>query len=133
MAGVIKIYRRFQVLTFSNSGGTSVESYAAINPISLTADVYNVTGGNTLVESGATVTNQETGLYFADLNEVLYSSDDDYEVYWRVQYNSDSPIKLQYTRFKFKMAPIVGGEIEVEILNNKPLEYTVVNNHFTTS
>ena len=133
MAGVIQIYRRFRVLTFSNSGSTTVENYTAINPTSLTADVYNVTGGNTLVESGATVTNQETGLYFADLNELLYNSDNDYEVYWNVKYNDDSPVKLQYTRFKFKMAPVVGREIEVEILNNKPLEFTVVNNHFTTS
>ena len=133
MAGVIKIYRRFRVLTFSNSGGTNVESYTAINPTSLTADVYNASTGDSLVESGATVTNQEVGFYFADLDEILYNTDDDYEIYWRVQYTTDSPVKLQYTRFKFKMSPTVGREIEVEILNNRPLEFTVVNNHFTTS
>jgi hypothetical protein len=141
MAGVIKIYRRFRVLTFSNSGSTAIENYTPINPVSLTADVYQASSGS-IVESGATVTNQETGLYFADLNELLYNSDNEYEVYWRVRYNGDSPIKLQYTRFKFKMASVVGREIEVEIMsnkpleftvvNNKPLEFTVVNNHFTT-
>lgn len=129
MNGAIKIYRRFYRLNFSNSGNTTTETYTAINPVSLTADVYDVTAGNTLVESGATVTNSSTGLYYADLNEVLYSTDHEYEIYWHVQYTSDSEEKLQYTRFKFKMAPIVGQNIDVEILNNKPLEFTVVHNH----
>jgi hypothetical protein len=129
MAGVIKIYRRFRVLTFSNSGGTTSEAYSAINPTSLTADVYDVTGGNALVESGATVTNQETGFYFANLNELLYNSDNEYEIYWRVQYTTESPIKLHYTRFKFKMQPVVGREIGIEVLNNRPIEYTIINNH----
>ena len=131
MTGAIKIYRRFRVLTFSNSGATTVETYTAINPVSLTADVYDV-GNNTLVESGATVTNSETGLYFADLNELLYNSDNEYEVYWYVQYTDDSPVKLQYTRFKFKMQPVVGREIQVEILSDKPIEYRVVHNHLNS-
>jgi len=130
MAGVIKIYRRFRVLTFSNSGGTTVESYTAINPVSLTADVYLASGG--LVESGATVTNSETGLYYADLNENLYNSDSEYEVYWYVQYTNESPVKLQYTRFKFKMQPIVGREIEVEIMNQHPIEYRILHNHLNS-
>lgn len=133
MAGEIRIYRRFRILTFSNSGGTTVETYTAMNPQSLRVDVYDVTTGNSLVESGATVINEATGLYYADLNPMLYNSDDIYEVHWYVTYNGNSGEKLQYTRFKFKMQPLVGREIEVEIMNNNPLEYTVINNHFSNS
>lgn len=133
MASEIRIYRRFRILTFSNSGGTSVENYTAINPLSLSADVYNVTAGNFLVEENVSIINEDNGTYYANLNSLLYNSDDVYEVNWHVTYNDTSGEKLQYTRFKFKMQPIVGREIEIEIMNNKPLEYRTVNNHFSNS
>lgn len=125
MAGVLQVYRRFYHISIANDLTTS---YTLIDPTSLSAIVRNVTQGNLIVEASATIVHDSLGLYHALLDSSLYTSDDEYEISWEVQYVSAAPTRLLYTRFQFPMEDVVGSEglvireLDVEMDNGLPLE-----------
>ena len=107
--GQIRLYR--QIYCF-NAVNTSSETKTLINPDSISASTKTVSGS--IVEVDITPVNESTGIYYVDLNPVLYSSDITYELNWYVSYVPGAPIKRLPTRFRIS-PKVVGNEIGVEI------------------
>lgn len=125
MSEPIRIYRRFYRISLNN--GT--ETYVPINPFELIVDVHNITNNNVVVESNLIPVEENLGLWYIELTSNLYNSNDIFEINWKVNYTEQAPLKIQYTRFKFReQQSTVGSRLSVELLNNNPLEIFVPKN-----
>lgn len=110
---VIRLYRRFYKIS---SDGT-IESYNLINPTSISAVVF-LKDTTTLVESISVIVNESNGIYYVDLNPILYSYDQTYDLKWTVQYLNGKPTKILTTTFKLN--PInISAEITTEFENQE--------------
>lgn len=124
--GILRIYRKFYcVSTFENV-------YTPISPLSLNASSYVAGTGGTessiVIESNIPIIQEENGIYYADLNPQLYSSDITYDLVWYVQYISISPPdKKLITRFRI-MPFNIANQIDYEI-NNTPIEYEIIGTY----
>lgn len=98
--------------------------YTLINPVSLSANSYNASF-SALTEN-LNVVQESTGRYFVDLNPILYSFSDVFFVEWYVVYDSNSPIKKLYTRFKLNPYNIGGSGLEIELANNDYIELEIM-------
>ena len=107
---------------------TDNETQELIDVDSISAYTFTVSG--TPVESGIAVTNESTGVYYADLNPILYAADVVYELNWYVGYIPGAPIKRLPTRFRIG-STVVGNEIFVEILDNS-IEIEIADNSINT-
>ena len=106
---VIRLHRKFYKITASKAG----ELYNLIDPINVNAAVY-LRNSPTLIETILVVNKESEGVYYADLNPILYSYDNTYELKWNVNYIEKSPLKTLITTFKLN--PInIGSEIYTEI------------------
>lgn len=106
----LKVYRDFYVIN-SNSTSNS-ETYNLIDPFNLSVNVKKE-GENNIIESPELI-RESLGRYFVNLNPILYSVDNNYEINWNVVYINNSPLKRLITRFK--LHPIViGDNIELVI------------------
>lgn len=137
--GILRIYRKFYCVDTS----TSPYTYTLINPTSLSAATYVAgTGGtesSTLIESEHSITQEKTGIYYADLTPRLYASDVTYDLVWYVQYTPEAPAgKKLTTRFRIKPYNVATGldfevssnlAIECEISNNLVIEYEVLGTY----
>lgn len=104
--------------------------YVPITPTSVTAETYVAgTGGthsNTLIESGIPLTEEEPGIFYADLNPTLYSSDVTYDLVFYVQYTPLAPIdKKLITRFRI-MPFNIANQLDYEILSVYPIDIDVL-------
>jgi hypothetical protein len=127
--GVLRLYRKFYRVSTSDSPN----SYSLITPFSISADTYVAgTGGtnsNTLVESGVTLVEEETGIFYADLNPKLYSSDVTYDLVFLVQYTSIAPAdKKLITRFRV-MPFNIANQLDYEISVLTPIEYEIIGTY----
>ena len=110
---VIRLYKRFYKIS---SDGT-IESYSLINPTLLSASVY-LKDSITLIETISIVIKESDGVYFVDLNPILYSYDQTYNLKWTVQYLSGKPTKILTT--SFRLNPInIASEITTEFENQE--------------
>lgn len=108
----VRLYREIYCVAHSSFTG---ETYTLINPVQLTADVF-INGTSTLIES-PTVQNESTGIFFVELNSVLYEFANIYLIKWNVKYTVNSPVKILPTRFRFN--PInIGSDITIELFDN---------------
>lgn len=108
----IRLYR--QIYCFNYLGGEQVTK-TLIDPFSISASTFIL--GSTSVEENLSIINEETGIYFVNLNPNLYSSDKIYELKWYVTYQPETSEKILPTLFK--VSPyIIGKQIEIEVLNN---------------
>jgi len=113
MANNIRLYKDIYHVEYSLITGST---YNLISPISITADIY-LNGTSSLIESPV-VKNESLGVYFVELNPILYTFTNIYETRWRIKYTSNSPIKTLLTRFRVN--PInIGNGIDIEIVNNQ--------------
>ena len=115
--GQIRIYRKIYCI----NGVT--QNYSLFNPSSLSASSYITGSGDTesttLIEGGLPITNEFTGIYYADLTPELYATDVTYDLVWFIQYTPTAPIKKLTTRFRLNIASKnPTGEISIEILDN---------------
>ena len=126
--GLLRLYRKFYcVSTFDTS-----DIYTLINPTSLSAATY-IAGDNgnestTLIESDIDITEEEKGIFYADLNSELYASDVSYDLVFYVQYTPMAPLNKKLSRrFRIKTTNITRvidyelGDtttISIEILDN---------------
>lgn len=124
--GVLRLYRKIYCID------TATNQYTLISPTSLSASAYAAgTGGTestTLIESGIPVTEEETGIFYADLTPTLYASDVTYDLVWYVKYTSDAPDKKLTTRFRIKPFN-VAGQVDFEIENVRPIEYEILGTY----
>ena len=118
--GKLTLYRDFY--SIDHTGFSSADTYTLITPIELSANTY-ISGSTTIIET-LIAQNESLGKYFVNLNPILYSFDNIYELIWSVVYYSGSPVKNSTTRFRLSpnniSAPfdveIISSPIEIEIL-----------------
>ncbi len=118
MADLLRVYRRFYHIQSS--------SYTLVDPLSLTAIVRNASLGNTVVEATASTVNTTVGVYYADLVPSLYDSDHEYEIEWRVVYESGAPSRSLYTMFRYpdqavQQSAAVVRELDFDVINEPAL------------
>lgn len=137
--GVLRLYRKFYCVSTAGSGDT----YTFITPTSVSAEAYVAgTGGtnsSTLIETSLPLTEEETGIFYADLNPVLYSSDVTYDLVWYVQYTPTAPAnKKLITRFRIKTFNIANqldfeisdvNSIDFEVGGDLPIEYEIIGTY----
>jgi hypothetical protein len=116
----IRLYR--DIYKFTLSSGTL--SQTKVTPYSIGAEVYN--SGSTLSIETATPHEEATGRYYVQLNPLLYTFDNVYELVWSVVYEPSAPIKKLKTFFKLKPYNVSSNvelhmedrRIEVEMSSN---------------
>jgi len=126
---LLRIYRKFYIITTSPNNG---DDYNLIDPINLSAETYisgtGNTQSNTLIESGINIIQEESGIYYANLNPTLYAIDFNYDLVWYVQYTNEAPLdKKLVTRFRVKPYNIA-AQLDYEI-NNIPIEYEILGTY----
>lgn len=118
--GELRLYKKFYTIGIIRTGSTVEQNYVLLNPYSLSANTYTAgtgaTESNSLIESSVVITQESEGVYYADLNSNLYSSDITYDLVWFANYTSLAPIKKLSTRFRINVNSI-SNQIEVEYLN----------------
>lgn len=115
------MYRKIYCVSLTATPTGTTQTYTLFNPNSITASSY-VAGLNgnesaTLIESNTPITQEETGIYYTDLNPNLYATDVTYDLVWYINYTSIAPQKKLTTRFRMNNQG-VSGEISIEILSN---------------
>jgi len=137
--GLFRLYRKFYCVSTAGSGDT----YTLITPTSVSAESYIAgTGGtnsNTLIETGLSLTEEEIGIFYADLNPTLYTSDVTYDLVFYVQYTPEAPLdKKLITRFRIKPYNIANQlafeinnstQIDYEISDIRPIEYEIIGTY----
>ena len=124
--GILRLYRKFYCVSQG-----APDTYTLITPISVTAESYVAgTGGtnsSTLIESGIPLTEEEVGIFYADLNPSLYSSDVTYDLVFYVQYTLSAPVdKKLITRFRI-MPFNIANQLDYEISDTNQLDYEISN------
>jgi len=126
--GFLRFYKKFYCVS---TAGTS-DTYTLITPTSVTASAYIAgTGGtesSTVIQNNVIVVEEETGIFYANLDATLYASDVTYDLVFFVQYTPEAPLNKKLSvRFRVKAYNIAGvidyelGDITsvvVEILDN---------------
>ena len=78
-----------------------------------------------MIESGLSLIEEDTGLFYADLNPKLYSSDVTYDLVWYVKYTTSAPSnKKLSTRFRIKTFNIA-NKLDYEISDVNPLDFEI--------
>lgn len=126
----IKVYRRFYSIISTVSGDTTVESYTLIDPFAISANTYNVTQGQTLVEDDVSVVQVSTGVYYALLDGTLYNSNDEYDVIFSVNYTATADLRTLETTFKLNPMLTPKGTLSYDI--EQPMVFEVNNNSVVT-
>jgi len=111
--GVLRVYRDIYRIDFSSVTG---QTYTLINASSIVASSF-VRNSLTAIETMVPVL-ESTGIYYVDLNPILYTVSDIYEIRWSVNYVLNSPTKILTTRFKMKPVNFTGGAF-VEVIDNQ--------------
>ena len=124
--GLLRLYRKFYCVTPGASGGT----YTLITPTSLSAAAYVAGSGDTttstLIEDNIALVEESSGVYYADLNPTLYSSDVTYDLAFSVQYTPSAPAnKILTTRFRI-MPFNIANQLDYEISDTTPIEYELI-------
>lgn len=122
--GQIKLYKKFYSVVIIRTGTTIDQTYILLDPFALSTNTYVATTGatesTTLIESTLPITQESTGVYFAELSPNLYASDVTYDLIWFVNYTNNTLIKKLSTRFRIN-ANTITNSLEIEFLNS-PLE-----------
>ena len=129
--GEIRLYRKIYCVSLTATPTGTTQTYTLFNPNSITASSY-VAGLNgnesaTLIESNTPITQEETGIYYTDLNPNLYASDVTYDLVWYINYTDIAPQKKLTTRFRMNNQG-VSGEISIEILSNAIESIEILSN-----
>jgi len=109
----LRLYRDFYCINSNVS--LSADTYTLINPESISAKVV-ISGTSQTIENPVVIF-ESTGKYYVELNPILYSIDNIYEVRWSVQYIPSSPNKILITRFRLHPL-VVGHEIDIRLDGN---------------
>ncbi len=113
----LRLYRRIYSVEVIRTGSTIDQNYTLVDPFSISATTFSTIDTSMIVESFSSLSQENTGVYFIDINPNLYTWDKTYTIAWDVSYTTIAPSKRLLTTFRFN--PInIGNEIEVEIINN---------------
>jgi len=109
MANLV-LYRRFYMV--EDVPNTNSDNYTLIDPYDITA----TSSGSTGVIETLDVAKESTGVYYVELDPILYNFTDIFHVVWLVQYNSISPQRKLFTSFRLNPYNIT-REIEIEVVS----------------
>lgn len=130
--GEIRLYRKIYCISNRLTSVGNVQSYNLIDPNSLTSNCYIAGSGSTesniLIESDLKITKESTGIYYVDLNPLLYSTDNTYDLVWYIEYVNNAPIKKLTTRFRLNNQSRVSNEITFEIFPQN-IEIEILNDN----
>ncbi len=127
--GILRLYRKFYCV--STSGPS--DAYTLITPTSVAAEVYVAgTGGtnsSTLIETGVPLVEEELGIFYADLNPNLYSSDVTYDLVFYVQYTPIAPANKKLIT-RFRISPFnIASQLDYEISYESKIEYEILGTY----
>lgn len=91
------------------------ETYNLVNPFGLSANTY--IRNATAVTETPFVINESTGVFYVELNPLLYSYSNTYDLLWNIQYTSSAPIKNLLTRFRMNPLTLGGEGIQIEVVS----------------
>jgi hypothetical protein len=112
--GNLRLYRDIYKIDISSVTG---ETYSLTDPFSIDASSFE--RNSTAVTESLSVSQESSGIYYVELNPVLYTFTDIYEVRWLVQYVSDSSsLRTLTTRFRLEPFNITGDPIIVIVDNS---------------
>lgn len=128
--GILRLYRKFYCVSTAGSSDT----YTLITPTSLSASTYvSGIGGeesSSLIESSIQLTEEETGIFYANLNQDLYAEDITYDLVFYVQYTESAPRNKRIpVRFRIKTKSLVTN-LEYELGNISRIIEIDDNNSF---
>jgi hypothetical protein len=120
--GEVRLYRKIYYVSLTATPTGTTQSYNLFDPTSITASSY-VAGLNgnesaTLIESNTPITQEETGIYYTNLDPDLYAADITYDLVWYINYTNIAPQKKLTTRFRLNNIASVSRELSIEILSN---------------
>jgi len=126
--GQIRLYRKIYCIPIVGINQT----YTLVDPYSINTSSYIAgTGGtesSTLIESNTKITQEETGIYYTDLNPLLYATDITYDLVWYIKYTNNAPQKKLTTRFRLNNQTGPSAEISTEIINNQEISIEILSN-----
>lgn len=113
--GILRIYRKFYCVSTRSTPNT----YTLITPTSVSASSYVAgSGGNesaNLIEDNIPLVEEETGIFYANMNPELYAEDVTYDLVFYVQYTPTAPPNKKLpVRFRIKAKSIV-SQLEFEL------------------
>jgi hypothetical protein len=120
--GEVRLYRKIYYVSLTATPTGTTQSYNLFDPTSITASSY-VAGLNgnesaTLIEGNTPITQEETGIYYTNLDPDLYAADITYDLVWYINYTNIAPQKKLTTRFRLNNIASVSRELSIEILSN---------------
>lgn len=123
--GLLRLYRKFYCVTTASSADT----YTLITPTSLSASTYVSGSGDTtsttLVETGFPLVEESSGVFYADLNPRLYSSDVTYDLVWYVQYTPTAPANRKLCT-RFRIMPFnIANQLDYELSDSTTLDFEI--------
>lgn len=126
--GQIRLYRKIYRIPILST----TQTYTLTNPYSISASSYIAGSGgtesSTIIESNTIVTQEDTGIYYTDLNPLLYATDITYDLVWYINYTSTAPQKKLTTRFRLNNQTGPSGEITSEIMSNQEISIEILSN-----
>ena len=127
--GLLRIYRKF----FYVSTATLPHTYTLFTPTNLSAATYVAGAGgeesSSLIESAITLVEEELGIFYANLNPNLYSSDVTYDLVFYVQYTPEAPSNKRLpVRFRIKTINLV-SQLDYDINNSSLFEVEVYDSN----
>ena len=121
--GVFRLYRKIYRID------ANTNQYTLISPTSISASTFiagtGATESSSLIESNLSLTEEDTGIFYANLNPTLYASDVTYDLVWYIKYTAVAPDKKLTTRFRIKPFNIA-NQLDYEILSVYPIEIDVL-------
>jgi len=107
----IRLYREFFCFSYIGSESTS---QTLIDPYYISATTKLVSG-STIIEEPTPI-QESSGIYYVNLNPILYTFSNIYELNWYVNYIDGTTQKILPTRFKLNPLNI-GNQIDLELQN----------------
>lgn len=111
----------------ATNGPTDV--YTLITPTSLSAATYVAgsadTTSTTLIEAALPLVEESSGVFYADLNPKLYSSDVTYDLVFYVKYTTTAPANRKLST-RFRIMPFnIANQLDFEISNVNSIDFEI--------
>lgn len=130
--GEIRLYRKIYRVDLTSTVTGTTQTYTLINPYQISASSFvagsGATESNTLVEYHTTIHQDAVGIFYTDLNPILYATDVTYDLVWYVKYVQGAPEKKLTTRFRLNNQSGVSSEISTEIMTNQEVSIEILSN-----
>lgn len=130
--GEIRLYRKLYCVGLTPTATGTTQTYTLVDPHSILTSSFVAGSGATesdaLIEYHTQIYQDAVGIFYTDLNPVLYATDVTYDLVWYVQYANGAPEKKLTTRFRLNNQSGVSSEISTEILTGQEVSIEILSN-----